>query len=102
MVASVLVNLFSKLTDQGDKSQMHLHDRIQAMITEQWQHHFQHDPSNSELLSMLVCWDKKHQSLTMPPSFVRYAHDLDRNSGSFCDVDGVLKCVEGFTLHNTA
>ena len=73
MVASVLVNLFSKLTDQGDKSQMHIHDRIQVMIAEQWQHHFQHVPSNSELLLMLLCWENTHQSLMLLPSFVRYA-----------------------------
>lgn len=73
MVVSVLVDVFSKLREQGDKSQITAHDQIQAMVAEIWQQYSQKAPSNSEMLLTFFRLNKARKSLKQLPSFIRFA-----------------------------
>ena len=74
LVASVLVDVFSKLTKQGDESHMKIHDRLQAMMTERWQQCFQGAPSNSDMLLTFFRLGKKRMGFKLLPTFIRFAH----------------------------
>ena len=71
LVASVLVDVFSKLTKQGDESHMKIHDRLQAMMTERWQQCFRGAPSNSDMLLTLFRLGKKRMGFKTLPTFIR-------------------------------
>ena len=73
LVTSVLVDLFSKLTEKGDEthSGIKLHHRLRALVTEQWQHCFRGAPSNSDMLLTLFRLGRKRGALKMLPTFIR-------------------------------
>lgn len=71
LVASVLVDLFRKLTGKGDKVHIHVHERIQAMVQEGWQQRFWDIPSNTDMLLTLFRLNRKRKSLKLLPSFLR-------------------------------
>ena len=73
LVASVLVDVFSKLTRLGDKSRMTVTGRLRDMLREAWQQHFQKAPSNSDMLLTFVRVNKRRKTLKLLPSFIRFA-----------------------------
>ena len=72
LVASVLVDVFSKLTRLSDKSRMTVTGRMRGMLREAWQHHFQKAPSNSDMLLTFVRVNKTRKSIKLLPTFIRF------------------------------
>lgn len=73
LVVSVLVNLFSQLREQGDKSPVTVVSRVKAMLTARWQQYYQDAPSNTDMLLSLFRLNRKQKSLKNMPTFIRSA-----------------------------
>ena len=91
LVVSVLVNLFSKLTELSDKSPISVRQRMQHMVIEGWQCHFQHAPRNADILLTLFWLNKQRKSLKLLPSFIRSVPRKSRQYIYVCRC--VCRCV---------
>lgn len=72
LVVSVLVDLFYRLREQGDKSPVTVTTRVQAMIAEAWQQYWRKAPSNIDMLLTFFRLNRKQKSMKTMPSFIRY------------------------------
>ena len=79
LVVSVLVDLFYRLREQGDKSPVTVMSRVQAMIAEAWQQYWRKAPSNIDMLLTFFRLNRKQKSMKNMPSFIRYELQLNNS-----------------------
>ena len=86
LVVSVLVDLFSKLNELGDKARVHIYQRIRIMTREAFQHYWNKAPSNADMLLLMFRLTRKRKSLKLLSSFIRHIpafttqHSIARHS----------------------
>ena len=74
LVVSVLVNLFSKIRQQGDHSHSSVVHQVRALLAEWWQQVFQRAPSNQNMLLTLFKISGRGKLFKSMPSFLRYGN----------------------------
>ena len=72
LVVSVLVNLFSRLRQQGDHSHSSVVTQVQGLLLEWWQRKIHHAPSSQNMLLSLIKLNGRGSAFKAMPSFIRY------------------------------
>lgn len=76
LVVSVLVNLFSRLRQQGDHARSSVVTQVHGLLLQWWQRMMYRAPSSQNMLLSLIKLNGRGSAFKAMPSFIRYYSQL--------------------------